>query len=307
MKNIYTTFFNLFTTLKVICPLIAFLYCFMWFVTFFNPPFTEFLIIPFEPLAEVIRSVYKLEVSFEDKKFEITYIIATVVLIIFHHIFGLLANLVVKLYKFDEMRQIWLRSNEEKRVNHTLSRDFQHELTHYTKYAILFNLTLKQGYDVRANSKAELDALRKDFYAKLLYSITKKYSDTKGVSTNKLFLVMNDFETFDTMLLEFLQVIKNFINENAKKDIVSEFSISIEALKEDSSVTKALELLEKIDSFNFKNKVAVTSAFKIKYENSKELSKFRTIPLGVSRFFKEEDEFEDFELYNLKFNKEDKK
>ena len=100
-------------------------------------------------------------------------------------------------------------------------------------------------------------------------------------------------------MTDFINDVRAFNKTAQQKDIEAEFSISLDAIKSSKNMFNTIELLEKIDSFNYKNKVVTTSAFKLRYEQIKN-SKYKIVPLGISRFFKDVDDYIDFDLYNLK-------
>lgn len=302
MKEIYTSIYNFLIVLKVACPVISFLYALMWFISFFQLSAFAVMSIPFEPFAIFIKSVYDLNFIFEGRVIDMTYIIASGLFIVFHYILGFFANRVIDLYNLEEMRIIKKKGFEEKTVNSRLQKDFDEEISRYARFTILFSLVLKPAYNLSVSRKGEFDTIKKEFYSHIVRNVSSRHKNSKGIISDKMFLVCEDFKNFDVFLLDFINEIKKFNAANAQKDIVTEFSVSLDAIKEGANVFKAMEFLEKIDSFNYKNKVITTSAFKVRYETNKE-SLFKIVPLGTSRFFEEPDDFIDFELFKLKLKK----
>lgn len=299
MKKIYTSIYNFFIVLKVVCPIISFLYALLWFVGFFGIPFYTALALPFEPFAQIIRTVHPVVIMFQDTAVDMAFIVASGLFIGFHYVFGFFAQRVVDLYNFEEERINARKKQEIKHINHLIKREFDEEIERYISFTVLFNLMLKPAYNLSVSRKGEFSLLKKDFYTHIVKNVSSKYKNAKGIMSDKMFLVCEDFIHFDDFIVKFLNEIKEFNAENLKKDITTEFSISIDAIKSGANVFKAMEFLEKIDSFNYKNKLIATSAFKIRYEKAAG-SLFRTIPLGTSRFFEEPDDFIDFELFHLK-------
>ena len=304
MKKIYVSIYNFFIILKVLCPLISFFYALLWFISFFQLPFFKIINLPFEPFADVVRTFYSFDIEFQGKIVDMSYIAASGFFIIFHYIFNFFAQRVVDLYNFEEMQILRKKDKEVKKVNLLIKKEFEQEIEKIERFALLFNLELKPAYNLAISRKGEFDILKKEFFSRIVENISSKYKNAKGMMSDKLFLVCDDFKNFDDFILRLVGEIKTFKKESSKKDIVAEFSISIDAIKSKSNVFGAMEFLEKVDSFNYKNKLVVTSAFKIKYEQ-KTNTKFKLVPLGVSRFFEDPDDYTDFELFSLKFKRVD--
>lgn len=302
MKRFYTTIYNFFIILKVICPVISFFYALLWFLSFFNLAIYTTLNIPFEPFAKFAGEILPFNIDYEGRLINMSYIISSGLFIGFHYLFGFFADRVIDLYNFEEMKQLEKRSKEVKSVNEILKKEFEQELERYTRFTLLFSLDLKPAYNLSVSRKGEFELLKKEFYSHIVKDVGAKYKNSKGIISDKLFLVCDDIKNFDDFISNFLDELKIFNESNAQKDITTEFSISVNAIKPIGNVFKAMEFLEKIDSFNYKNKLICTSAFKVRYEKNP-LAKFKLIPLGISRFFIEPDDFEDFELFNMKLKK----
>lgn len=299
MKKIYTLLYNFLTILKVLCPIISFLYALMWFIPFFDRTLFLSLNGPFEPFAIIVRELHPSAIIFQGEVIDMSYIISSALFIGFHYIFGFFANKMGDLYNYDEILKIRKQDREVKEMNTVIKREYEREMTNYSRFTLLFNLILNPAYDKTAKRKNEFNLLKKDFYAHLVKKISSKYKNAKGIMSDKMFLVCEDFEHFDQFIEKFVEEIKIFILENIEKDITTDFCLSIDAIKPERNIFKAMEFLEKIDSFNYKNSVIATSAFKHKYEKDIN-SRFVVVPIGTSRFFEEPDDFEDFELYKLK-------
>lgn len=299
MKKFYTHAYNFFIILKVLCPVISFFYALLWFISFFEAPFYDIVKIPFEPFANFVNSIYPLNIEFQGRMIDMSYIVSSGLFIVFHYIFDFFAQRVIDLYNFDEMKKIKKKDKEIKNLNVILKKEFEEEIEKYVRFALLFNLELKPAYNLSVSRKGEFDLLKKEFYSYIVKNVSSKYKNSKGIMSDKLFLVCENFYYFDDFMLQFIEEIKTFNEINIKKDITTEFSISTDAIKLGSNVFNAMEFLEKVDSFNYKNKIVATSAFKLRYEKIYN-PRFRMIPLGISRFFREPDDYIDFELYNLK-------
>ena len=302
MKKFYTTIYNFFIILKVICPVISFFYALLWFLSFFNLAIFSTLNIPFEPFAQFAGEILPFNIDYEGRLIDMSYIVSSGLFIGFHYLFGFFADRVIDLYNFEEMKQLEKRNKEVKNVNEILKKEFEQEVEKYTRFTLLFSLDLKPAYNLSVSRKGEFDLLKKDFYSHIVKDIGSKYKNSKGIISDKLFLVCDDIKNFDDFISNFIDEVKLLNESNTKKDITTEFSISVNAIKPVGNVFKAMEFLEKIDSFNYKNKLICTSAFKVRYEKNP-LAKFKLIPLGISRFFIEPDDFEDFELFNMKLKK----
>lgn len=304
MKKIYVSVYNFFIILKVFCPIISFLYALLWFISFLKLSFYQTLSIPFEPFAQIIKTLHPLNIEFQGNLVDMSYIAASGLFIVFHYIFGFFAQRVIDLYNFDEMLAIRKKNKEVKKINIAIKKEYEQEVERFSRFALLFNLDLKPTYNLNISRKGEFDILKKEFYTHIVKNVSSKYKNAKGIMSDKLFLVCDDFDSFDDFILRLIGEIKTLKKENSKKDIITEFSVSIDAIKSCSNVFSTMEFLEKVDSFNYKNKLVVTSAFKIKYEQ-KTNTKFKLTPLGISRFFEDPDDYTDFELFGLKFKRAD--
>ncbi len=304
MKKIYVATYNFFIILKVLCPIISFLYALLWFISFLQLSFYETLSVPFEPFAYIIKVMHPLSVEFQGRMIDMSYIVASGLFILFHYIFDFFAQRVVDLYNFEEMRAMRKKDKEIKKINIALKKEFEQEVERFSRFALLFNLELKAAYNLNISRKGEFDNLKKEFFAHIVKNVSSKYKNAKGIMSDKLFLVCDDFKNFDDFILRLIAEIRTFKQNCSAKDIVVDFAISIDAIKSNSNVFLAMEFLEKVDSFNYKNKLTVTSAFKMKYE-SRANARFKLIPLGISRFFQDPDDYTDFELFNLKLKKVD--
>ncbi len=299
MKKFYTSLYNFFIVAKVLCPVISFLYALLWLLSFFNSGIFPILKIPFEPFAQFAGNIIPFKIDYEGQLIDMSYIVSSGLFIGFHYLFGFFADRVIDLYNFEETKQLEKRNKEVKSINAVLKKEFEQEVEKYATFTLLFSLDLKPAYNLAVSRKGEFDLIKKEFYSHVVKDVSSKYRNSKGIISDKLFLVCDDIKHFDSFILNFLDELKAFNASNSKKDITTEFSISVNAIKLGGNVFKAMEFLEKIDSFNYKNKLVCTSAFKMRYDNNPN-PKFKIVPLGISRFFIEPDDFEDFELFNLK-------
>ncbi len=299
MKKFYTSLYNFFIILKVLCPVISFFYALLWVISFSGLSIYTTLNLPFEPFAEIARGILPFNIDYGGRDIDMSYIVCSGLFIVFHYIFDFFAERTIDLYNFEETQKMNKKNKEIESINASIKKELESEVDRHSRFAILFNLVLKPAYNLAVSRKGEFDLLRKNFYGHIIKDISSKYKNSQGIISDKLFLVCDDFERFDSFIMQFLEEIKKFNKENESKDIESEFSMCINAIKMDGNVYNAMEFLEKIDSFNYKNKLVCTSAFRLKYEKKQD-AKFKIIPIGVSRFFMEPDDFEDFELFNLK-------
>ncbi len=300
MKKIYSLIYNLFVLLKVFCPVISLLYVLLWTISFVKISFYQILSIPFEPLANFINSIYPLTINYEGRLIDMSYIACSALFILFHYIFSFFAQRTIDLYDFQEKTTIKKRHRDIKKININLEKELNKELKKYSNFTLLFNVSLKSAYGTSENRKEEFETLKKSFYLHIIKNLKLRFKNSKGIISDKMFVLCENFSYFDKFITNFIEDIKSFKETNSQININTEFSISIDAVKSDTNIHGALEFLEKIDSFNYKNKIIVTSAFKLKYE-SLENVKFKITPLGVSRLFIEPDEYTDYELYDLRF------
>ena len=299
MKKFYTYAHNFFIILKVFCPIISFLYALLWIISFLNIPFFKIISIPFAPFAQFVNIIFPINIDYEGRLIDMSYIVCSGLFILFHYVFGFFAQSVIDLYNFEESQIAEKNKREVKKINKNLEKEFKEEIRKYCNFTFLFNLILKPGYDLSISRKGEFDILKKEFYSHITKVINTKYKNSKYLASDKLFLVCENFNCFDDFMINFIEEIKTFNATMLEKDISMEFSLSLNAVKSVTNIFNAMEFLEKIDSFNYKNKIITTSAFKLRYEQAKN-HKFKIMPLGISRFFNGPDDYIDFELYNLK-------
>ena len=285
--------------LKILCPIISFLYTFLWLVCFLKAPFYHTLAIPFEPFAQFVNLIHPININYEGRLINMSYIVCSGLFIIFHYIFDFFAHRIVDLYNLEEDRLERKRNKEVRKINIGLQKELNKEIKKHTNFTMLFNLTLKSGYNLASDRSDEFNFLKKEFYTHIIKNVNLKYKDAKCIITDKLFISCEDFDSFDEFMTDFINDVRAFNKTAQQKDIEAEFSISLDAIKSSKNMFNTIELLEKIDSFNYKNKVVTTSAFKLRYEQIKN-SKYKIVPLGISRFFKDVDDYIDFDLYNLK-------
>ena len=299
MRKFYTIIYNFFILIKVLCPIISFLYTFLWVISFLNAPFYKVLALPFEPFAQFINMIYPMNINYENRLINMSYIICSGLFIIFHYLFDFLAQRMIDLYNFEERHIENKKIKEIKKINKTLEKEFAKEMEKYSNFTILFNIILKSTYNSENNRKEEFNNLKDEFYKNIIKTVKSKYQNSKGIISDKMFLLCNDFNNFDTFMFDFINSIKAFKQKNIENEIETDFLISIDAIKFGANIYNAMEFLENIETFNYKNKIIATSAFKVRYEKM-DLRKFKIITLGVSRFFREPDDYTDYELYQLK-------
>ena len=299
MKKIYASVYNFFIILKVFCPIISFIYALLWLIGFANLPWYTSVSGPFEPLAHIANEILPITINYEDRIINMSYITCSGFFIVLHYIFGFFAQSIVELYNFQETLLLRKRSKDVKKINAILEKEFDKEMERYSSFSILFNIELQAGYDNSKDRKEEFIFLKKEFYKYVMDGVKQKYKNSKGIISDKMFLICENFRNFDDFMSHFSDKIRDFKDECAQNDIQVEFSISVDAIKSNANVYKAMESLEQIESFNYKNKIIATSAFKLRYEKMN-YHRYKITQLGVSRFFSGPDDYIDFELYNLK-------
>ena len=299
MRKFYKLTYNFFILLKVLCPIISFCYTFLWVISFLKAPFYNTLAIPFEPFAQFVNIIHPININYEGELINMSYIVCSGLFIIFHYIFDFFALRIVDLYNLEEDRLERKRNREVRKININLQKELNKEIKKHTNFTLLFNLTLKSGYNLAKDRSNEFNFLKKEFYTHIIKNVNLKYNESKCIITDKLFISCENFDSFDNFMTDFINDVRAFNKTAEQKDIEVEFSISLDAIKSSKNMFNTIELLEKIDSFNYKNKVVATSAFKLRYEQIKE-PKYKIVPLGISRFFKDVDDYIDFDLYNLK-------
>lgn len=300
MKEIYTFLYRFFIVLKVLSPILSFQYVLLWFLVIANTPNIEVLTSFFNGPAEFVGSIVDCNIMVSGNSVDMSYIAVAIVFLVLHFIFGFIAARIIDIYVVEEKRTVQRKLFEEKKVNSDLKKDLNKEFKKYNNFILLLEVELSSTYNT--TNAIDFNQIKQDFYNHLAKVLSGGFLNTKTKIGEKLLVVCEDWSRFDDFIMAFSSEVKNFRLENAKKDITTDFTVALDALKEGEDTEAKKEFLAKIDSFNYKNKIVATSAFKVKYLMN-ENTKFRMDPLGVSRFFEKDGKHTDFDLFCVKIKR----
>jgi len=307
----YTKLYDFISTVKVLCTAAAVLYVLYWFLCLLNFTFIKYLQPVFGIPVDLLKNFVRLEIPYGTETIDMIPLVAAAIFQIFYFVFNYFASVVEKMEEQHRLNVIAEKKLEEKLVNENLKEIFKNKTMQYTKFAILLNLDLKPMTDPNiTDGKERLKELAAAEYAKIVSKMRKKYITCKAITPGKLFMVYDNFALFDDFFSDILKELKKISTVNTEKHVSTNFIFVIDALKESEKVTNALDLMEKILTFNYTNKVLATSAFNIRYKLN-EQQKYKLETMGISRFFEKipKDSLEnlneiqnsvDFELFSLK-------
>ena len=300
MKEIYSFIYNIFILLKVACPILSVVFIIIWFAQFFNTNLYEYWTNYVQAFIYIANSFGDFIFDFRSTTADLTCIVIAAALIVLHYIFGFLAARVVDIYTMEENRTVYKKTFDEKRVNVDIKRDLNKELGKYKNFALLLEVILSPTYAMASDKDSDFKKIKAKFYQELTNNLFTKHRSLQGQQIGeKLILTCDEYANFDTFITNFTDEIKKFGISNIQNDISTEFLISIDALKMETPLKEKEAFLNKINSFNYRNKIVTTSAFKVKYEMNPE-KKFRMDPLGISRFFEPNGQYTDFDLFSIK-------
>lgn len=291
--------------MKVVCTFIAILYVLYWFICLSNIPFLEYIQLVFSPPVNLIKMFIKIEIPYADTIIDMIPLLVSLIFAMLYFLFQHFSNLVEEKERQYKLNVIAERKLEEKLVNENLKKIFENKTMEYTNFAILLILDITTTIDPNvSNIKSNIKELAAKNYTKIVNSMRKKYANCKAITPGKLFIVYNNFALFDDFFTDLLKEVKEISETNIEQNLKTNFIIAIDALKETDKMSNALDLLEKICTFNYSNRAIATPAFNVRYKINSNNSKYSLESLGISRFFeKTPDNVQtsvDFELFSLK-------
>jgi len=292
------------TTAKVLCTFIAVVYVVYWFLLFLNFPFIGYLTPVFDPPVGVLRTFVTWDMHYNGVNIDMLPILCAIIFQILYFILENLAHTVEKAENKHKLNVIEEKKLEEKLVNENLKEIFKAKTMEYKKFALYISLNLENIVDAQTRDfSSGLENITQKEYIKIVNAVRKKYSGSKAITPDKLFILYDNFSLFDDFLTDILKEIKVLTELNAQKNVRTNFLILIDALKEHDKVTHTLDMFEKIATFNYTNKVITTGSFNLRY-NMNPKNKYILETMGISRFFDNNKngahKSVDFELFCLK-------
>ncbi len=299
MKKLYNGINIFLSYIKALCPILSALYMALWFIGFSPLVIPQKFIDVVEIFAQMIRNIVHIEIPHKDTPVDMTYIICGLVFMAFFFVITFFIKVVKELIAHDDRVKHKGKVVEQDIVNKSLELDYEAEIKRFCVFVILFDVNLKFLNENLADTTIDLEEFKTTFYSEISTVIRAKYKNVKFMMSDKLFLAQNSFDIFDTFISDLLSLLEEFVKKCANENVNVEFSTSIDALKSDKNIFSYIDILEKIYSFNYKNRVIITSAFKTRYEILNR-QRYRFNSIGVSRFFSGQGRHQDFELYELK-------
>lgn len=305
MNQIYRIANNIANIIKVVCTTAAVFYGLAWLLHLANLSLTPIEAV-FDPLADIVRIFFNISVDFSGRAVDMTYIITAVVLLLLYPVFSVIGKFCVAAIEQLEAAAEKKREREVRMVNARLDKEYKSEIYAYSRFIFLFefNFTLMVDPNLMAY-QVDLAKLKQECYTKMKTLIRAKYTASVGIENEKIHFAIDDFSIFDKFLPDFLGVVSSISNKNREIEVNTSFNLTIDALRQEDKKSYSLALMEKISTFNYRNRAITTGAFATRY-NLQEVQDFRASTIGVSRFFeKEVDEngnakYVDFELFSLK-------
>lgn len=145
----------------------------------------------------------------------------------------------------------------------------------------LFDLKLKYQTEYEKNPQDLMD-LKKEYAGLTFEKIKKKYPNVKFIVSDKIFLVVDSFEIFPSLISDLCNIFKIFKEVDIQKQIETDLLLAF--WNEDFAINSkiAIKVLSKINQLNYLNKVVISD--KIVDKIKMELGEcFNFVPLGTSK------------------------
>lgn len=263
----------------------AVLYVLYWFLCLLHLPFIQYVKLVLGIPVNLLENFVRLNIDYGNDVIDMIPLVVAAIFQGFYHVFNYLVSVVEKMEEKHELNVIAEKKLEEKLVNENLKEIFKNKTMQYTKFAILLNLDMKPMVDPNmVDNSQNYRELAAQEYAKIASKMRKKYTACKAIAPGKLFMVYDNFALFDDFFTDILKEVKEISTKNTEKQISTDFILAIDALKESDKVAGALDLLEKVLTFNYTNKALATSSFKVRYKLNSQ-NKYSLETMGISRFF----------------------
>lgn len=263
----------------------AVLYVLYWFLCLLNFTFIRYIALVFNPAVSLLKNFVRLDIPYGGEVIDMVPLVVAGIFQALYFVFNYLVSVVENMEEQHKLNVIAERRLEEKLVNENLKEIFNNKTMEYSKFAILLNLDLKPAVDPNMfNNGENLKELAAKEYAQIVAKMRKKYAACKAIAPGKLFIVYNNFALFDDFFTDVLKEVKEISTINAQQQITTNFIFVIAALKESDKVSRTLDLMEKISTFNYVNKAVATSGFNIRYKLNSQ-NKYTLETMGISRFF----------------------
>lgn len=310
MEKSYQRLYDFVSSIRVLCTLIAIFYVMYWFLHTIQFPFIQYAGIIFNPLVDILKNFISWTIDYKNFEIDMLPIIVAAGFQVAYFILQGPLDIIEKVEKKHKLNVIAEKKLEEKLMNENLKEVFVNKTLEYNAFAILLTLNLKTEVDTNLLSpegNIDLKETAKKEYAKIVNIMREKYITCKVITPGKLFIIYDNFALFDDFLTDILSEIKKFSTQNSQNGIITEFSLVIDAFREGEKVSKILDIMEKILTFNYTNKALGTMSFNIRYRLNNQKNKYLLETIGISRFFEKPvdgvQNYTDFELFNLKIAK----
>ncbi len=304
MEEKYRKIYDFISITRVICSLLAILYVAYWFLKIAHFPLIQYIGIFLNPPIDFLKLFLEWNIEHNGIIIDMVPVIVAVLFQAFHFALHPFLGMIEKIDNKHKLNVIAEKKLEEKLVNENLKEIFVSKTMEYNKFGILLVLNVKSGIDENMlDKRPDYREIIRDRYMKIVNLIRRKYATCKAIMPGKLFMVYDNFALFDDFLSDILSEVKAFCAKNNEQGLASEFTFIIDAIKDDASLARVLDNLEKISTLSYTNKALATMPFNIRYKLNNQ-NKFILETMGISRFFeKTPDNMQksiDFELFSIK-------
>lgn len=304
MEEKYRKIYDFISMTRVICSLLAIIYVAYWFLKLANFPFVQYIGVLLNPPVDFLKLFLEWNIEYNEIGIDMVPVIVAVLFQAVHFALHPFLGMIEKMDKEHKLSVIAEKRLEEKLVNENLKEIFVNKTMEYNKFGILLILSVKSGIDENMlDKRPDYKEIIRGGYMNIVNLIRKKYVSCKAIMPGKLFMVYDNFALFDDFLSDILNEVKTFCAKNNEQGLSSEFVFIIDAIKDDASLARILDNLEKISTLNYANKALATMPFNIRYKLNSQ-NKFMLETMGISRFFeKNPDNTQksiDFELFSIK-------
>lgn len=313
MKIILEKIQKLFEVLQFICALTAVMYGFIWFYRAFQLPYTLD-----NAIAECIPNIFRFlfsnpSVNFQGVVIDMSYLFASISIFLLNILIVFITGFIERGVYELEMLEIQNKDREERVLNAELEREHNTKTLEYDNFVALVDLNFQYVLEANAVSdKVDFDVLKQHCFEIFMKKLELPMGSKIGIENKKLLICVNNFDVFDRIVADCLEILKALYKANKEKKVITSFIFSTDATKSIVEIEETLKILEKITTFNYRNKIVVTTNFLSRYDYSLN-DKMEAKTMGISRFFGKRSidsrgqvqyESEDFELYSMKFKTE---
>lgn len=297
MGNKVKKFIYFLKTWIIISPIASAIYLVGWLILVFDENLFKKIDFFIGLFPNILNKIHYAEVDLNGADIPMGYIYASTILIISTLISIKIENRLVDLYNTQEERE---QKTFMKRQKMALRQKPGEKKISVEPSCFFFGLfEMKFEYlNVMGKSLDDLEKLKKEYSKMLIGKLKEKYPDVQFVVSNKIFIISNEFTTFDAILYDIIKIFAIFQKLNNEKFIGSSFLLSFECGDTKSNPKSIYRFLSKINDLSYYNQVIILEKFskKYKYVLTKQ---FISVPLGLTRVELDNNRETEIDLYYL--------